>query len=99
MQRPARRWHIHLDIEGDSWELAGKAFTKAMHILMTGRAPELEKDGKPFTSMMDLEGSGFALEITVDPKMTPDVYAELKSAWQRFRESFSDASDKVDEGQ
>jgi hypothetical protein len=87
MDRPHRRWRIRLEIEGDSWDLAGKAFAKALHLLMTVHAPSIEQEGKPLHSTMELEGSGFALEASVDRKMTPSVYAEMKQAWQAFRES------------
>ena len=89
MDRPRRRWRIHLDIEGDSWELAGKAFTKAMHLLMSGNHSAIEREDKPYHALLDIDGCGFALEVSVDPKMTPDVYAELKDAWKRFREKVS----------
>ena len=86
MDRPHRRWRLHLDIEGDSWELVGRAFTKALRLLMSGNPKAIEREGKPHHTLMDLEGSGFALEISVDPTMTPGIYEELMDAWRRFQE-------------
>lgn len=88
MDRPRRRFRIHLDIDGDTWEQAGNAFAKAMRVLMAGD-PKKIGEGGGYRTEVPLPGAGFALEINEDPKMTPEAFAELQAAYQEFLKKVS----------
>jgi hypothetical protein len=80
-ERPRRRWRIEAYVEGDTWESAGQAFSKVLHILMSGNPAEITED-QPFKSQMQLSTAGLRLEISTDPAMTPEAYAETVAAWK-----------------
>lgn len=81
-ERPRRRWRIEAYVEGNSWEEAGQAFSKVLHILMAGK-PEQVAEGRPLVVQMDLGGSGFRLNVSQDPKMIPSVYEEVMRDWKK----------------
>jgi hypothetical protein len=83
MDKPRRRFRIHLDIDADSWESAGDAFARALRLLMSGKPEEIDPD-KGFRAEIPLQRAGFAIEIRQDPKMTPEAYAELRLAYDKF---------------
>ena len=85
MQKPRRRWHVLIAVEGDSWQQCGTAAARAIEILNKGDPHAIEREGKPFHTQQDFGSSGMSLEINHDPKMTPDVYAELMDAWRKFQ--------------
>jgi hypothetical protein len=80
-ERPRRCWRIEAYVEGDTWDAAGHAFAKVLHILMSGKPAEIAED-RPFKSQMQLASAGLRLEVSTDPTMTPEAYAQTLAAWK-----------------
>ncbi len=80
-ERPRRRWRIEAYVEGNSWEEAGQAFSKVLHLLMAGK-PETIEEGRPLSVTMNFAGSALRLGVSQDPRMTPSVYEEAARDWK-----------------
>lgn len=80
-EKPRRRWRLDVQIEGDTWEDAGRAFGRVLELLQKGNPEELHPE-RPFTVTMDLCTGALKIEITQDPRMTPLAYKEVRDAYE-----------------
>jgi hypothetical protein len=94
MNQPRRRFRINLSIEGDSWEATGDAFARALRLLMSGSPDQIDPE-KGFHAEIPLQQAGFSIAVEQDPKMTPQAYAELKLAYDKFTREAGAGTDPV----
>jgi hypothetical protein len=79
MNQLKRRFHVHVVVEGDTWESAGAAMAAVAMILELGDPKSLAgKETRPqFVAKEQASNGGYVVEITEDPSMTPERYQEL----------------------